>query len=280
MKVKIAKEAGFCFGVKRAMKMAWDELELNSGIYALGPLIHNKQAVQKYEDKGLITVDTINDIPNNKHVIIRSHGVSRDTYNEANSNNLNIIDTTCPFVKKIHNIVKEFHENGFKIIIIGDKNHPEIIGINGWCENSAIIIKSNDDLNNLNLDNNYKYCVVAQTTLNLELYNKIVDILSNKLDNITFKNTICSATKIRQQAARELAVDVDCMVVIGGKHSSNTQKLVNICKEQVPTFAVETKEDLCIYRDKLKEFNLVGVTAGASTPDWIIEDIINFIESL
>ena len=243
MNVKIAKEAGFCFGVKRAMKMAWDELELNSDIYALGPLIHNKQAVQRYEDKGLLTVDTINDIPNDKSVIIRSHGVSRDIYDKANSNNLNIIDTTCPFVKKIHNIVKSI-----------------------------------DDVNSLNLDNNSKYCLVAQTTLNLELYNEIVNILSKKLDNITFKNTICSATKIRQQAAKELSVDVDCMIVIGGKHSSNTQKLVNICKEQVPTFAIETKEDLDI--DKLNKFNLIGVTAGASTPDWIIEDVISFIESL
>lgn len=278
MKVKIAKEAGFCFGVKRAMKMAWDELELNSDIYALGPLIHNKQAVQKYEDKGLITVDTIDSIPNNESVIIRSHGVSKDIYDRANFSNLNIIDTTCPFVKKIHNIVKEFYEEGFKIIIIGDKNHPEIIGINGWCENSALIIKSVDDLNNLNLDNNNKYCVVAQTTLNLELYNQIVDILSKELDNIQFNNTICSATKTRQQAAKELSVDVDCMIVIGGKHSSNTQKLVNICKEQVPTFSIETKEDLDI--DKLSKFNIIGVTAGASTPNWIIEDVICFIESL
>ena len=278
MKVKIAKEAGFCFGVKRAMKMAWDELELNSDIYALGPLIHNRQAVQKYEDKGLITVDTIDSIPNNESVIIRSHGVSKDIYDRANFSNLNIIDTTCPFVKKIHNIVKEFYEEGFKIIIIGDKNHPEIIGINGWCENSALIIKSVDDLNNLNLDNNNKYCVVAQTTLNLELYNQIVDILSTELDNIQFNNTICSATKTRQQAAKELSVDVDCMIVIGGKHSSNTQKLVNICKEQVPTFSIETKEDLDI--DKLSKFNIIGVTAGASTPNWIIEDVICFIESL
>ena len=278
MKVKIAKEAGFCFGVKRAMKMAWDELELNSDIYALGPLIHNRQAVQKYEDKGLITVDTIDSIPNNESVIIRSHGVSKDIYDRANFSNLNIIDTTCPFVKKIHNIVKEFYEEGFKIIIIGDKNHPEIIGINGWCENSALIIKSVDYLNNLNLDNNNKYCVVAQTTLNLELYNQIVDILSKELDNIQFNNTICSATKTRQQAAKELSVDVDCMIVIGGKHSSNTQKLVNICKEQVPTFSIETKEDLDI--DKLSKFNIIGVTAGASTPNWIIEDVICFIESL
>ena len=278
MKVKIAKEAGFCFGVKRAMKMAWDELESDADIYALGPLIHNKQAVQKYEEKGLKTIDTINDIPNNKNVIIRSHGVSKEVYDEANFKDLNIIDTTCPFVKKIHNIVNEFYEKGYKIIIIGDKNHPEIIGINGWCENSASIIKSIEDINNLNLDNKDKYCVVSQTTLNLELYNTLVNELSKKLDNITFKNTICSATKTRQQAAKELSVDVDCMIVIGGKHSSNTQKLVNICKEQVPTFAIETKDDLDT--EQLKDFNLIGVTAGASTPDWIIDDVMSFIESL
>ena len=278
MKVKIAKEAGFCFGVKRAMKMAWDELESDADIYALGPLIHNKQAVQKYEEKGLKTIDTINDIPNNKNVIIRSHGVSKEVYDEANFKDLNIIDTTCPFVKKIHNIVNEFYEKGYKIIIIGDKNHPEIIGINGWCENSASIIKSIEDINNLNLDNNDKYCVVSQTTLNLELYNTLVNELSKKLDKITFKNTICSATKTRQQAAKELSVDVDCMIVIGGKHSSNTQKLVNICKDHVPTFAIETKDDLDI--EQLKNFNSIGVTAGASTPDWIIDDVMIFIESL
>jgi len=278
MKVKIAKEAGFCFGVKRAMKMAWDELESDADIYALGPLIHNKQAVQKYEEKGLKTIDTINDIPNNKNVIIRSHGVSKEVYDEANFKDLNIIDTTCPFVKKIHNIVNEFYEKGYKIIIIGDKNHPEIIGINGWCENSASIIKSIEDINNLNLDNNDKYCVVSQTTLNLELYNTLVNELSKKLDKIIFKNTICSATKTRQQAAKELSVDVDCMIVIGGKHSSNTQKLVNICKDHVPTFAIETKDDLDI--EQLKNFNSIGVTAGASTPDWIIDDVMIFIESL
>ena len=278
MNVKIAKEAGFCFGVKRAMKMAWDELEENSSIYALGPLIHNKQAVKKYEDRGLITVDNILDIPKDKSVIIRSHGVSKDIYDKANYNNLNVVDTTCPFVRKIHSIVNEFYDNGFKIIIIGDKNHPEVIGINGWCKNTAYIIKSFEDLEQLNLSNDFKYCVVAQTTLNLALYNNLVDELSKRLENITFKNTICSATKIRQQAAKELAADVDCMVVIGGKHSSNTQKLVNICKEHVPTFAIETKEELNV--DKLKEFNTIGVTAGASTPDWIIEDVITFIESL
>ena len=279
MEVKIAKEAGFCFGVKRAMKMAWDELEKNEdGIYALGPLIHNKQAVQKYEDKGLITVDDIENIPTDKSVIIRSHGVSRETYDKAVSNNLNIIDTTCPFVKKIHSIVKDFYEKDFKIIIIGDKNHPEVIGINGWCNNEAIIIKTIEDLENVELEKSNKYCIVAQTTINVDLYNKIVKALSDKLEEVVFNNTICSATKVRQEAAKEISKEVDMMVVVGGKHSSNTQKLVQICMEYVPTLAIETVDEL--NEEDFKNYNTIGLTAGASTPDWIIKEVINYIESL
>ena len=279
MKVKIANNAGFCFGVKRAMNMAWHELEeRENGIYALGPLIHNKQAVSKYEDRGLKTVNDLNDIPSNESVIIRSHGVGEDIYIQSKEKDINVIDTTCPFVKKIHNIAKEYSTNDYKIIVIGDKNHPEVIGINGWCNEDAIIIKTLDEVDELNLDDNEKYCVVSQTTINLDLYNSIVEKLSKKLNNIVFKNTICSATKERQYSAKELSKEVDCMVVIGGKHSSNTQKLVNICSDIVPTFAVETKDELDI--NELKKFDTIGVTAGASTPDWIITEVINFIESI
>lgn len=279
MKVKIANNAGFCFGVKRAMNMAWHELEeRENGIYALGPLIHNKQAVSKYEDRGLKTVNDLNDIPSNESVIIRSHGVGEDIYIQSKEKDINVIDTTCPFVKKIHNIAKDYSEKGYKIIVIGDKNHPEVIGINGWCNEDAIIIKTLDEIDQLNLDANKKYCVVSQTTINLDLYNSIVEKLSERLNDIVFKNTICSATKERQFSAKELSKEVDCMIVIGGKHSSNTQKLVNICSGIVPTFAIETKDELDI--NELKKFNIIGVTAGASTPDWIITEVINFIESI
>lgn len=279
MKVKIAKEAGFCFGVKRAMKMAWDELEGNENkIYALGPLIHNKQAVSRYEEKGLQTIDSVKDVPINNNMIIRSHGVSEQVYNDAKERELNVIDTTCPFVKKIHRVVKREYENGNSIIVIGDSKHPEVIGINGWCNNSAIIIKTIEDLQNIELDKSKNYCVVAQTTINLNLYEKIKEYLSNELENIIFNNTICSATKVRQESAKELAQEVDCMIVIGGTHSSNTQKLVQICRQYVDTFAVETKEELD--SNVLKSYNTVGITAGASTPDWIIEDVVNFIESI
>lgn len=279
MEVKIAKEAGFCFGVKRAMKMAWNELEnQNTGIYALGPLIHNKQAVSKYEEKGLVTVENIEDVPQSNNMIIRSHGVGEEIYDNATKRELNVIDTTCPFVKKIHRVVKREYEKGNKIIVIGDSKHPEVIGINGWCNNSAIIIKSMDELENIELDNSQKYCVVAQTTINLNLYKELKNYLTKHLKNVKFNNTICSATKVRQESARELSKEVDCMVVIGGTHSSNTQKLVQICKEYVDTFAIETKDELDI--DTLKKYNTVGITAGASTPDWIIEDVVNYIKSI
>lgn len=279
MNVKIAKNAGFCFGVKRAMKMAWDEVEKNdSGIYVLGPLIHNKQAVARYEQKGLKTVDEIDVIPDYENMIIRSHGVPEKVYKEAKNKKLKIVDTTCPFVKKIHTVVSEYHNKGYEIIVIGDMKHPEVIGINGWCENSAIIIKAVEQMENMEFDNSKQYCVVAQTTINPDLYSNIVDKLDDKLEHIVFNDTICSATKTRQEAAKELAREVDCMIVIGGKHSSNTQKLVKVCEDLVPTFAIETKDELDV--NMLKKYKNLGVTAGASTPDWIIEEVITFIESL
>ncbi|WGX74951.1 4-hydroxy-3-methylbut-2-enyl diphosphate reductase [Paraclostridium bifermentans] len=279
MEVKIAKNAGFCFGVKRAMKMAWDELQKSEdGIYALGPLIHNKQAVLKYEENGLKTIDEVSEVPISKSMIIRSHGVGEIVYTESKEKGLNVIDTTCPFVKKIHEVAKKHYSQGFDIIVIGDAKHPEVIGINGWCNNEAIIIKTLEDLESISLDKNKRYCVVAQTTINIDLYNKILEALSNKLDNVIFNNTICSATKVRQEAAKEISADVDMMVVVGGKHSSNTQKLVQICQEYVPTLAIETVNEL--NPEDFKGFNKVGLTAGASTPDWIIEEVISYIEAL
>lgn len=280
MEVRIAENAGFCFGVKRAMKMAWDELENKSenDVYSLGPLIHNKQAVNRYKEKGLMEKDSLEKIPNNSKLIIRSHGVAENIYTESQSKNMKIVDTTCPFVKKIHDIVKDYYTKGYKIIIVGNATHPEIIGINGWCNNEAYVINCLEEIDNITFNSNNKYCVVSQTTFNLELFDKIVDTLKSKTDNLTVKNTICFATKERQLAANDLAKEVDCMVVIGGKHSSNTQKLVNICEDLVPTFSIETKEEL--NKDDFKNFKVAGVTAGASTPDWIIDEVIEYLKAI
>lgn len=280
MEVRIADNAGFCFGVKRAMKMAWDELENKSenNIYSLGPLIHNKQAVDRYKEKGLVEMDNLESIPSESKLIIRSHGVAEKVYTESKAKNMEIVDTTCPFVKKIHDIVKDFSERGYKIIIVGNANHPEIIGINGWCNNEAIVINKLEEIDDITFDPTQIYCVVSQTTANLESFDKIVQKLKTKINNLTVKNTICFATKERQISAIDLAREVDCMVVIGGKHSSNTQKLVNICKDLVPTFSVETKEEL--EKEKFAGFKVAGVTAGASTPDWIIEEVINYLKEI
>lgn len=280
MEVRIADNAGFCFGVKRAMKMAWDELENKSenNIYSLGPLIHNKQAVNRYKEKGLVEMDNLESIPSESKLIIRSHGVAEKVYTESKAKNMEIVDTTCPFVKKIHDIVKDFSDRGYKIIIVGNANHPEIIGINGWCNNEAIVINKLEEIDDITFDPTQIYCVVSQTTANLESFDKIVQKLKTKINNLTVKNTICFATKERQISAIDLAREVDCMVVIGGKHSSNTQKLVNICKDLVPTFSIETKEEL--EKEKFAGFKVAGVTAGASTPDWIIEEVINYLKEI
>lgn len=279
--VLIAENAGFCFGVKRAMNMAQKELEEKKDIsvYALGPLIHNKQAVEKYENMGLITIDKIDDVNQNleSEMIIRSHGVPKITYDEAESKGIDIVDTTCPFVKKIHYIVSKGEEENKSIILLGDSNHPEVIGINGWCKDKAIIFKELEEVKDYDFDKTKEYLVVSQTTMNEKNFDNIIEYLETLGLKLSVKNTICSATRVRQQAARELSQKVDVMVVIGGKHSSNTQKLVKICSEIVDTISIETKEDM---KDvDFSRYNKIGVTAGASTPDWIIEEAIEFLKT-
>lgn len=292
--ILIADNAGFCFGVKRAMNMAWNELDKSDrvAIYALGPLIHNKQAVAKYEERGMLTVDTIEEIEKiesekarqgiktskDREMIIRSHGVSKSVYDEAKLKDIPIIDTTCPFVRKIHYLANKCFEEGKQLIVIGDKNHPEIIGINGWSSHSAIIAKNLEELRNISFDTNKDYFIVAQTTMNEKEFDAIIDYIRSLDIKFEVENTICSATRVRQESARELAHKVDLMIVIGGRHSSNTQKLVKICQDIVDTFSIETKEDLD--RKLLDKYHTIGITAGASTPDWIIEEVINFLKEL
>lgn len=280
MSIKLADKAGFCFGVKRAMNMAWEKLETkgDAEIYALGQLIHNRQAVSKYEEKGLKTVNNIDEIKSGTKMIIRSHGVSKVIYDTAEEKNIEVIDATCPFVKKIHEIVKEYYLNGYKIIIVGDKNHAEVKGIAGWCNNDAIYIKDYKTLSAIKFDENSKYCLVSQTTMNEIVFDSIINKIKSLNLKVEIKNTICSATSVRQKAARSLAKEVDLMIVIGGRHSSNTQKLVAICQEEIKTVAIETgnelKEEVILNSEK------IGITAGASTPDWIIKEVIILIENL
>ncbi|SDK48608.1 4-hydroxy-3-methylbut-2-enyl diphosphate reductase [Natronincola ferrireducens] len=280
MKVILADYSGFCFGVEKAINTTFGELEKkqkDQNIYSLGPLIHNNQVVKNLEEKGIEVIENIEDLSEGS-IIIRSHGVSEKIYEELENKGLNIIDATCPFVRRIQNIVKNYYGKGYTIAIIGNSCHPEVIGINGWCNNQAIIINKEEDIHKVpSVD---KLCIVVQTTMAVEQYNTISEKLENYAKEVVKFNTICLATKERQNAAKHLATKVDAMVVIGGQHSSNTQKLVSICKKIKPndTFHVETIKDLPI--NTFKKYETIGVTAGASTPRWIISEAIETIRNI
>ena len=255
------------------MDLALEKLDETSEkkVYSLGPLIHNDQAMKKFTDKGLIVEEDINKIEKNSTAIVRSHGLPKDFYDKMDIISTNVVDATCPFVKKIQDIVYENYKSGHGIILIGDKDHPEIRGINGWSDNSSIIINSIEDVERFDFSEDRAYIVAVQTTYKLEKYLQIEKILKNRLKKVEFFNTICYATRERQDAARELSKTVDAMIVIGGKSSSNTKKLAEICSENCITFLIETAKDIDL--EKISSFSTIGITAGASTPDFIIDEV-------
>lgn len=278
MEIITAKSAGFCFGVNRAIEACYNEIEKGGRIVTYGPLIHNKNVNKDLENKGVKSVDTL-DGCEGATVIIRSHGVGKAVYDELERRNIHYMDGTCPFVKKIHNIVRKKRDEGYEIIIIGDRKHPEVIGINGWCDNSAITVDNVDDAQKLILDDEKKYAVVVQTTFRESKYYDILKILKEKSKKITEENTICSATEERQTEAVKISQNVDKMLVIGDKGSSNTQKLYEICRKNCRnTYYIETIEDLvlnnCKFNDK------IGITAGASTPPAIIKEVITTMSEM
>ena len=278
--VKTAKSAGFCFGVKRAVDMVYDEAKKGERVYTLGPIIHNQQVVEDLEKKGVKVIDSVNDI-NNEYdatVIIRSHGVPEKVIKALREKNVNIVDATCPFVLKIHKIVKEASQNGKTIIIIGSDNHPEVEGIKGWCVNEPVVLESVEEAENYTVDGAKKLCVVSQTTFNYKKFKDIVDILSKKSYDIDVMNTICNATEERQTEAGTIARQSDAMLVIGGKHSSNTQKLYEICRKECEnTYFIQTLDDLDL--KQLQSFRSVGITAGASTPNNIIKEVQSYVRN-
>ena len=273
MKIKIAEHSGFCYGVKRAVKIALEPYEINT--YTYGPIIHNGEFQKKLEQNGVFIETNLEKIEN-KNLIIRSHGVKKNVYAEAKLNNINVIDATCPYVKKIHKIVEQEYNKNRKIIIIGDKNHPEVIGINGWCKDSAHIIKKSKYLLS-NLKKSDKISVVCQTTFNLELYDIIKVRLMNDFNDILFFDTICLATANRQKSAEILSKEVDLMIVVGGQNSSNTIKLFEICKKNTKTLFLQTEKDF--YLSDLTNVNSIGIVGGASTPEWVINNIIKKINN-
>ncbi len=279
-KVKVAKSAGFCFGVKRAIDMVYEEAAKGGKVYTLGPVIHNEQVVSDLESKGVKVVDNIEslDAGQDTTVIIRSHGVPEEIINRLKEKNIRIVDATCPFVSKIHHIVKEKYNEGYHIVVIGNAKHPEVEEVCGWCGNSADVIGSVEEAGKYSNYKDKKLCVVSQTTFNYKKFQDIVDILVKKSYDIVVMNTICNATEERQTEAGTIARQSDAMLVIGGKHSSNTQKLFEICKRVCPdTYFIQTLDDLDL--KKLQSFRSVGITAGASTPNNIIKEVQSYVRS-
>lgn len=294
MKIEIADKAGFCFGVARAVKIAYENAETESKTACFGMLIHNRDVTGGLEDRGVYTIDDISDAKPDMNIIIRAHGIPKTTQEALEKKGANIIDATCPFVKKIHSIVNEAYAKGNTIIIVGDPNHPEVKGINGWCENSAYIISSEEEIEQFAQKTDIKFVtVVAQTTIRKDFFKKIINFLKKHFTNVEIFDTICSATDERQKAAEDLASRADFMIVIGGAESSNTRKLYELCKEHCEnTVCVENAKELKNYINKgliPETKKLVGITAGASTPDTVIKEVyltmaenneMNFAEAL
>lgn len=272
--VILADKAGFCFGVKRAVDEAINiRKKYNKDIYTLGPLIHNNDVVKFLEKNNIfpIKLEEIDKLNKNDVIIIRSHGITPQVYNTLKDTVDNIIDATCPHVSNIQQKAKEYFDLGYGIVIVGDKNHPEVEGINGWCDNKAIISKDGLDLQNIPR----KICVLSQTTEKQENFQKVLNVVGKTCKEIIAFNTICSATEVRQQAAEEISKKVDAMIVIGGKNSSNTTKLYEICKNNCKyTIHVENSGEIPDEIIKSKNIINIGVTAGASTPEWIIKEAL------
>lgn len=269
----IADNAGFCFGVKRAVDIAINQQsQQGQPTYTLGPLIHNGDVIARLKESNIhpIKEEDIAQLDAEDSIVIRSHGITPDIMEQIESTKAKLVDATCPYVSSIQKKVRIYKEQGYQIIIVGDATHPEVIGINGWCGNSAIITKDGSDLTNLP----QKVCVVSQTTERLTNYDKVVDRVSSLCDEVMTFNTICKATSDRQSSADEISRRVDLMIVIGGKSSSNSKKLFEICSPNCKnTIFIENSDEL-MENCFLLTTEKVGITAGASTPDWVIKDVV------
>ena len=275
MEVTVAKTAGFCFGVKRAVEKVYEQIgKTEKPIYTYGSIIHNEQVVGDLQEKGVEVIDTLEELRTIRDavVVIRSHGVGKDVYDILKENGVEIVDATCPYVKKIHRIVEKQTAEGRRVLIVGSEDHPEVQGIKGWGDERTKVIENMDDFRRLELPEDEKLCIVSQTTFNYKKFQDLVEKISKTRYDITVLNTICNATQERQVEAMRIASQVDVMLVIGGKHSSNTQKLYDICRKECKnTYYIQTLGDF--NPECISSVRSVGITAGASTPNNIIEEV-------
>ncbi len=275
-RIELAKNSGFCFGVKQAMEKTEEQISRKSRmhtdgmIYTFGQLIHNRVVTDELKDRGVLIADTLENITPQDVVIVRSHGETEAFFQEAARRNIQIIDATCPFVRKIHVLAAEAYKNGYQVVIIGDRNHPEVIGINGWCNQKAIILNSKKKAEEVTEDHLF---IVCQTTIKKEMMEEVTEVFKRKEKDYVLNNTICNATSERQNNCKKLAEKSDAMVIIGGKNSSNTQKLYQISKKNCKnTFFIEKIADLPLHQ--VLKYNKIGVAAGASTPECVIKEVI------
>ena len=275
MEVIVAKTAGFCFGVKRAVEQVYEQIEkAERPVYTFGPIIHNEQVVEDLAQKGVRVIDTEEELEavRDAIVIIRSHGVGKHIYDLLERNGVTVVDATCPFVKKIHRIVQEQQAAGRRVIIVGNPDHPEVQGIRGWGDEGTLVVENADQIENLPVSTKDKLCVVAQTTFNYNKFQDLVEKFEKKGYDRLVLNTICNATQERQVEAKRIASEVDAMIVIGGRNSSNTQKLYEICRKECKnTYFIQTLGDF--NPECVNSVRSVGITAGASTPNQIIEEV-------
>ena len=278
MEVILAKSRGFCFGVKRAVDTVYGQIGKTGKLYTYGDIVNNEEVVGDLKKKGVSVINSLEELKQAEKgtVIIRAHGVGKAVYEAIERDSFELMDATCPFVKRIHKIVEEESEKGTQIVVIGNPAHPEVVGIAGWCHSQAIILETMEEAEKFTLKGAQNVCIVSQTTFNYNKFQDIVEILKKKVYNVTVANTICNATEERQKEAKEIAAAVDVMIVIGGRHSSNTRKLYEICsKECANTYFIQTLDDL--HLEMPKSVRLVGITAGASTPNNIIEEVQNYV---
>ena len=274
------ENSGFCFGVKRAVDSVYEQLEKGGKIYTYGPIIHNEQVVGELEKKGVQVVRSVEELKDigEGTIVIRSHGVSKEIADILKKQGLDIVDATCPFVKKIHRIVEDESRSGKYIVVIGSRKHPEVEGIVSRVEGGYTVIENDEEAEAFSESSDREICIVSQTTFNRNKFKELVEIFQKKGYHVTVANTICNATEERQTEARRIASSVDAMIVIGGAGSSNTQKLYEICKRECEnTQYIQTLDDLVL--TSIQSIKSVGITAGASTPKKIIQEVQNYVRA-
>ena len=276
MELTIGKHAGFCFGVRRAVQTAFDAAKTEVPCVTLGPLIHNPQEVERLERAGIRAVASLDEVEPGQTVIIRSHGVTPDVYARCEARGIRYIDATCPHVAHIHELVRTYSEGGNAVLIVGEAEHPEVVGIAGWASGPVLILPDAQAARAADLPQ--RAMVVAQTTIRRERFEEVLAVLRERVGELTVRMTICAATSQRQQEAGELSRQADVMVVVGGRNSSNTQKLYETCRARCPrTLLVETPEDLP--EGAFFATDRVAITAGASTPQWLLDQVRARIEA-